>query len=545
RSKRGKGPSGGSSRRRGGKRSGGRNERSARGGRSGATAGQKPSAWQAAKKRGQRRSGNVVSSQQTYRGQELPPPPVGADGLPFDIENELREESAASDEGAEGGEDPPPAQLGSPTSGARLEGRAAECPRGKRTGPRSGRRRTKSTGASKPSGRSQERIKQRPRDFRVREIVALRELLGAREGPYFIHRLIKKKLTTLEAIGRLAKQYDLPKSAFAYGGLKDKQSYSEQIISVRGESIHHRDKLLKVTCLGRSAGPVSSAVVLANSFKLTVRGLALKSTEGLPTAVEQVAAFGVPNYFDSQRFGSVRFGQGLPVRELVRRRPEDALRLLIAAWSRLDRSGDKHLRRLIKSHWGEWEWLGRRLRTSPYGRILAHLSAAPDDYWGAVGQLDRPLRALHLFSYQSLIWNRTLTGYLRQAVPDAHTFSVPYVCGEHLLFGTLPQDARDTIATLELPLVAPDLCLSSDAVGAAVEGALREEGIGLQDLELPEECGAFFKTEQRKALFFPDDLVVSDPIADECNEGCYAVELSFELPRGAYATLLTKRLFRS
>ena len=60
---------------------------------------------------------------------------------------------------------------------------------------------------------------------------------------------------------------------------------------------------------------------------------------------------------------------------------------------------------------------------------------------------------------------------------------------------------------------------------------------------MPESSGAFFKAEPRNAIVRPVALRLTEPRRDELNDDCLAADLAFELPRGAYATLLVKRVF--
>ena len=52
----------------------------------------------------------------------------------------------------------------------------------------------------------------------------------------------------------------------------------------------------------------------------------------------------------------------------------------------------------------------------------------------------------------------------------------------------------------------------------------------------------FFRSFQRKALLFPEGLEISEIKEDELHPGKKALVLSFSLPRGAFATMLVKRI---
>jgi tRNA pseudouridine13 synthase len=391
-------------------------------------------------------------------------------------------------------------------------------------------------------------LKQRPQDFEVREVVDLPASEAAAGGdadlPYFLHRLTKKKLTTPEAVSIIARRFGVAKSDIGYGGLKDKQSVSEQIISIKGRAIDHREVGLRLTPIGRRATPITSEDVKANRFRITVRGLAGEDLRGLDERLEEVRRFGFPNYFDSQRFGSVRFGQGFLAKELASGDPERALALFMATPSPRDHSRDKYIKQIIAERWGDWEYLARRMRASPYGRILGHLAHRPDDFWGAVGYMSRPLRALHLFAYQSLIWNNTVMFYLRARLPKDVRFTVPYQCGRLIFYRRMEPPVFEELRRTAIPLLGPETQVADPAIRGAVERALETEGLGLAALRLPEAAGGFFREEPRALIVIPARLEASAAEADELNPGRRKVDLHFELPRGAYGTLLVKRLFR-
>jgi tRNA pseudouridine13 synthase len=231
-------------------------------------------------------------------------------------------------------------------------------------------------------------------------------------------------------------------------------------------------------------------------------------------------------------------------RELVKGRPEEALRLFLGTASSWDRSRDKYVKRVIGERWGDWEGLSRRMHASPYGKILGHLGRYPDDFWGAVGCMQRSLRAFQLFSYQSYVWNLSVQSYLRARVRPEQLFLVPYICGDLDFFHELAAPLREELRRLTIPLVGPELEVEDPHVEAAVRSALAQEEVTRADFDLPERCGGFFKAEPRAACFFPRGLCASEPFEDDRNPDRLAVEVRFELPRGAYGTLVVKRLFR-
>src|SRR5207248_6075614 len=95
---------------------------------------------------------------------------------------------------------------------------------------------------------------------------------------------------------------------------------------------------------------------------------------------------------------------------------------------------------------------------------------------------------------------------------------------------------------LTLPLASARLKLEpDDPRGVWVRAALADEGLELEQVKLKGFRDLFFSKGERPALCLPGVLTAtSEP--DETRPGRLKLLLSFELPRGSYATLVVKRL---
>ena len=74
------------------------------------------------------------------------------------------------------------------------------------------------------------RLKQRPGDFHVREL--LNENFLQSKGDYAVYRITKKKMTTPEAVKALATAAGLETGDIKFAGLKDRQAVTTQYMSV-------------------------------------------------------------------------------------------------------------------------------------------------------------------------------------------------------------------------------------------------------------------------------------------------------------------------
>ena len=375
------------------------------------------------------------------------------------------------------------------------------------------------------------KIKQRPEDFVVTE---LDRYETAKAGPFALYRLVKWDIGTIEAVRNLAQHWKLPRAAVSFGGLKDRHARCEQVISVRGGPDRgFEGSSFRVEFLGRSRDPITRQSFEGNRFEIVVRDL-----DEAPD-LEPVRRGGVPNYFDDQRFGSLRGTDGEFIgRALVRGENEKALRLAIASPSALDRKKVREQKVLLRDRWGDWKGLKDALPQGVERTIAAYLADHPGAFGFAFELLDENLRILTVSAYQSWLWNRALAGIVR-TLPD--TFEVPYAAGRHVFFRSIDPASHDRLAELSIPLVTPTQTFEGE-VAPLMAALFAEEGLEPRMFRLKKLKRTFFGKGRRAALMAPAGLKASSG-PDELNRGRKKSVLSFELPKGSYATILLKRLF--
>jgi len=384
------------------------------------------------------------------------------------------------------------------------------------------------------------KLKQRPEDFVVRE--AYRLDFDPR-GPHRVYLMDKQKLSTFEAVQRIATRMRVPQKSISFCGLKDKQGRTEQLVAVRGKDAEMQEPDLRLKFLGRTAKPLSAKNLTANRFAITVRDLSEEDVARLAASVADVRRVGVVNYFDSQRFGALKHGQGFIAKDLIRGNVEHALYNYLARPSPLDQSDDARVKQFWADHWGEWDLHCPFKAVARYRNVLVHLREDPEDWAGAFLEIEPRYRALLLFEYQSWLWNEGVRRLLQRMVDEHDLISLRYQAGRLLFPREIGGDVLRDLRDRTFPLLAPDSEYSDEATRHAAEETLQRERISLQDLELAHLPGMFFKHEERPVLIHPGKLVVSEPRPDELNRGRLRVNVAFTLPPGAYATLVTKRLF--
>jgi tRNA pseudouridine13 synthase len=386
------------------------------------------------------------------------------------------------------------------------------------------------------------KLKQRPADFRVRELAVHGYLSPA--GPYRVYRVTKEKLTSREAAAAIAAEAGVAAAAVSMAGLKDRQGVSTQFMSVEGgRRVRLAARDLRVEEIGRAGEPFTSRWSRGNAFEIVVRDLERGELERLEESLSFVGEHGLPNYFDEQRFGNLRHRQGWVARQLMLGERERALWLLVAQPSPFDDEPSRHMKRALGLHWGDWETC--RKIAKRFGRhraVFERLIADPADFAGALGGVSAQVRLIHLYAWQSHLWNRAVSRLVTREFQASARVVVESAEGELACWRVPPGAAFGAEATFRLPGAGLD-DVRDERQRALLADALAEHRLVPSRFRIEGLAGFVLKGEDRRLVLRPDKLRSSAPRAPRAGERGASVELCFELPRGAYATLVVRRLF--
>jgi tRNA pseudouridine13 synthase len=384
------------------------------------------------------------------------------------------------------------------------------------------------------------KLKQKPEDFTVTESWRFQEVP---KGRFRVYAMDKQKLGTFEAIARIADLFRLPRSAFSFCGLKDKQGRTRQLIAVEEVDVDIQDDDLRLKYLGRTDKPLTAENTASNRFGVTVRALAESDIAKLPSAVAEINRVGVVNYFDSQRFGSLKHGQGFIAKDLIRGEFEAALRNYLAKPSPLDRTNDAKIKAFWRDHWGEWRRRCTIEGAEKYQRILDVLRRRPKGFKEAFLRIDPKYRAMQIFTYQSYLWNEGVRRFLLGLLQGQSLLALDYQAGKLLFPREASAEVQRRLRALTFPLLAPESKIEDPEIKKAVDWVLGREKLSLDRLRIPETPEIFFRHEERPILVYPGKLMVGPGRPDEENRGMKKVYVAFTLPPGSYATLVVRRLF--
>jgi tRNA pseudouridine13 synthase len=133
-----------------------------------------------------------------------------------------------------------------------------------------------------------------------------------------------------------------------------------------------------------------------------------------------------------------------------------------------------------------------------------------------------------------------LAHWLRTHLRAEQLRSVTLRLGEVPFHQGLDAEQLRELAALQLPLPSARLKLDdSDPRTESVRAVLAEESLELRQMQIKGIREMFFSRGERAALCLPRDLT-HEFADDERHRGRDRLTLSFDLPRGCYATLLVK-----
>ncbi len=380
------------------------------------------------------------------------------------------------------------------------------------------------------------RIKSKPQDFRVFEL--LKDGYIGDKGKFRVYRVTKKKLTTLEAATELAIATGVRSSEIGMAGMKDRQGVTTQFMSVRGgKPVRFQSPSLKVEMAGFAMHALSSRDSIGNGFEIALRGVDPAERAEIERESVYVREHGVPNYFGEQRFGNLRHGQGWVAKELALGRPEAALKNMLASPSESDNPRMRSFKRGLTNAWGDW----KRCRDvagafGAHHSIFEHLAKEPEDFAGAFRYVKTEVRLIHLYAFQSHLWNRAIARFITETASRKDRFLVTSLEGP-LSFSRAPLAIPEAWGgTFRMPGEGLEDVEHDDQRKWLTE-ALAAEGLRPEDFRIHGVPGFALKGEDREIVVQARGL---ETFPDRRSDG--VLHVRFDLPRGSYATLVLARL---
>jgi tRNA pseudouridine13 synthase len=385
------------------------------------------------------------------------------------------------------------------------------------------------------------KLKQLPSDFIVEEIPDFPLVKERDEHAVFL--MEKQEIDTFDAVRRIAQRLHISLFEIGYAGLKDKHALARQYVSI---PTRYNVQGLKLDCVvlslvGYSRKKIKIGDLVGNRFTIIVRDIEEKKIGEISLRAAEIPKSGMPNYFDSQRFGSV-INNVFIGKELVLKNYEKAVKQYLTAYQKSEPKKIKDEKRRILAQWNDFA--GVRVFNKAFAVVIKEYLKT-NDWTAAYQKIPAHLREIYVNAYQSFLWNECIKEVLKESVEKKKLFPVEYAAGSLLFYTNLTEQEREKIPMMFQTI--SDQMKLFDAEQQIVNRVLAKERLTITDFAIESETGNFFKTRARQVLLIPEDFTISKPERDELNsKGTmkrYKMQMSFSLPKGSYATVVTKRLF--
>lgn len=373
------------------------------------------------------------------------------------------------------------------------------------------------------------RIKVLPEDFVVEEITTEGEVVEVgepdaeagspgSEGEYLHATLQKYNWDTLKAVKEISKRLHVSDKRIGYAGTKDKRALTAQRISLWKTKKEDAQKLLIKDIILKdykySDYRINLGDLSGNRFTVTIRDITgdpAHVRESIEKTISELRGQ-APSFYGVQRFGTIRPITHLVGREIVKGNFEEAIKIYLAK----DYEAEKPQTRAVRRRLAEtWDLRGALRDFPPHlgyeNALLNFLINDPDNYIGAFRTLPKNLAMLFVHAYQSYIFNKALSEYIRRNIP---------------------------VEKLPLPGFATKL----DEITAKL---LAEEGIEAEQFRVVEAPYLGSKGEYRECFIPVEGLAVIEVSEDELNPEKTKACIRFTLQKGNYATVLLREIMKN
>ncbi len=318
------------------------------------------------------------------------------------------------------------------------------------------------------------------------------------KGNFLILKIKKTDMSTHKLLSVLAKATELTERDIGYAGLKDKSATTIQYISIPKQSEKLLNKNLtteRVEILERTynKAPIKIGHLKANRFVITLHEIRAKDAERFAHQAALMQEKGIPNYYGYQRFGEdgKSYLQGKEIAHSGKRLKGSREKLLVAAY---------------QSHLFN-QWLSSRV----------HASSIIDTHSinDAAQKLSYPPELVRVLAKQPQFFKLFQGDVI-----------MPYPHGKLTFVQDMYQSAQ---AFLQRRIAPTGLLCGAHALRARNDAAHLE--VPYDDEELTSLRG-----DRRFAWVWPDDVSTSYKETER------KMEVSFTLPKGAYATTLLEEI---
>ncbi len=394
-------------------------------------------------------------------------------------------------------------------------------------------------------------IKARESDFLVEEI-PLYEPEGAGEHIYLM--IEKTGLATNELLDIVARHFGVRPKHIGYAGMKDKRAITRQVISVHvpGRSPDDFPMLqhdgVQVLSAELHVNKLRRGHLKGNRFAVYIRGVEPTRVLDAERVMRVLCERGMPNFFGPQRFGA-RYNNHTLGRMYLMRCHRDVLDTLLGPDASV---ADRNIE--ARQAYADGKY-AEALALTPHGqraerealRALAR-GRRPAE---AVNSVNEMQRAFWITAFQSVIFNRVCARRIEQGIFDS--FVVGDVAARHAASGlfcideaTLQDAVTEERRTRQEisptgPLWGISMMEAQGEIGAMEQEELAREGVPMEPLAWAAKAFGSQLAGSRRPLRVP----VSEPHLEAgVDEHGSFIRCAFELPPGAYATMVMREIMK-
>ena len=380
------------------------------------------------------------------------------------------------------------------------------------------------------------KIKVKPEDFRVKEIVLL---LLKDKGEYSIYLLKKNGWNTVDVLKRIAKKAEIPFSHISYGGKKDRHALTEQFISIKKlykkSTIEEKNYSLKF--IGFTDEPIVPQNILGNEFNIIVRAIPKKAQDSILESLKKIKEYGYINYFDDQRFGSFDPKQGFIGEKIIKDHYNGAIKIYFTHIYPEDKKEAKERKKYLFKQWGKWQECLNAATTKIEKFIFSWLTRNTKDLLTILKKIPHEEMSIFFSVYQSFLLNETVRRLLLSMFDLDNLLTHRGIAGDYLFFNEIDIKKWQDLKDLSIPTASSKAKMPDTVTEKIYTELLTERGIKPSMFNLRKIRQAFFKSFERDVLIMPErfNYQIED---DEIYEGRIKLNLQFILQRGSYATML-------
>jgi tRNA pseudouridine13 synthase len=385
---------------------------------------------------------------------------------------------------------------------------------------------------------------------------------------YLLCILVKRNWDTISAVKAVADQLGTRSGQIQFAGLKDTRAITAQHITIEDlaaqeiEKVHAKD--IELRPVGYLRSELSQFYLLGNGFRIVIRGISRseanirKRVGQMTRELDQVGGF--PNFFGHQRFGTTRPITHRVGKAIIKGDFKKAAMLFLAKPSPLEHSDSRQAREALQVTKDFSQALKDYPKQLRYERLmLRHLARRPHDFVGAFRRL--PLKLLELFpqAYQSYLFNRflsrRLTSGLKLNEAEAGDCAVNVERSGLPILQTYKIVKSDNIAEIDnaiqagkmrlaIPLLGYKHKHSTDAHEETERQILEEEDVSLRNFKVDAIPEISLRGKLRAAVTTLNDFRLEEVAVDSVHPTRLAANMSFNLYRGSYATIVLRELMK-